>query len=116
MSALEIARRFLGKRVHVVIDRPLGSAHPQHGFIYQVNYGSMPGVRAPDGEDLDAYVLGVDRPLEQFDGDCLAIIHRLDDEDDKLVVVPPGCAPDDDQIRALTFFQEQFFTSVVVRI
>jgi inorganic pyrophosphatase len=116
MSALEIARQFLGKRVLVAIDRPLGSLHPLHGFAYPVNYGSLPGILAPDGEDLDAYVLGIDRPLAQFEGDCIAIIHRLDDDDDKLVVVPPGYAPDDAQICTQTLFQEQFFKSVVLRI
>jgi inorganic pyrophosphatase len=116
MASLDLARGFLGKRVTVVIDRPAGSRHPQHGFSYPVNYGSLPGVTAPDGEDLDAYVLGVDRPLEHFTGICIAVIHRLDDDDDKLVVVPDGFAPDDAQILALTRFQEQFFTSEVIRL
>ena len=100
----------------MVIDRPMGSRHPRHGFLYPVNYGSLPGVRAPDGEDLDAYVLGVDRPVEQFEGNCIAIIHRLDDDDDKLVVVPDGYAPDDEEISALTAFQEQYFTCEVLRL
>lgn len=116
MASLDLARSFLGKQVTVFIDRPAGSRHPQHGFNYPVNYGSLPGVTAPDGEELDAYVLGVDRPLEQFTGTCIAIIHRLDDDDDKLVVVPDEFAPDDAQILALTRFQEQFFTSEVIRL
>jgi len=116
MRSLEIARAFLGKRVSVTIDRPMGSRHPQHGFLYPVNYGCLPGVTAPDGEDLDAYVLGVNHPLEQFEGICIAVIHRLDDDDDKLVVVPEGCILDDNQILAQTAFQEQFFTSEVLRL
>lgn len=116
MRSLDIARGFLGKRVVVTIDRPMGSRHPRHGFLYPVNYGCLSGVTAPDGEDLDAYLLGVDHPVEQFTGICIAILHRLDDDDDKLVVVPDGCVLDDDQIRAQTVFQEQFFTSEVLRI
>jgi len=109
------ARAFLGNTVSVKIDRPLGSSHPEWGFIYPVNYGYVPGVEAPDGDDLDAYVLGVFEPLEAFMGRCIAVIHRLDEDDDKLVVVPEGTAYTDEQIRALTEFQERFFRSVIER-
>lgn len=108
-------RRFLGKVVHIEIDRPLGSRHPEHGFIYPINYGFVPGVPAPDGDDLDAYVLGVFEPLDTFTGRCIAIIHRLDDDDDKLVIVPEGKAYSDKQILALTEFQERFFELTVLR-
>jgi len=93
----------------------MGSRHPEWGHLYPVNYGSVPGVRAPDGEDLDAYVLGVFEPVETFTGRCIAVIRRLDDEDDKLVVVPEGVVYSDEQIRALTEFQERYFRSVILR-
>ncbi|HEY0640245.1 MAG TPA: hypothetical protein VGD67_21660 [Pseudonocardiaceae bacterium] len=32
-----LARRYLGRLVHVVVDRPLGSAHPRAGFRYELN-------------------------------------------------------------------------------
>jgi inorganic pyrophosphatase len=54
--SLELARGLLGQRVTVRIDRPMGSRHPRHGFLYQVSYGYVPGVIAPDGEELDAYL------------------------------------------------------------
>jgi inorganic pyrophosphatase len=106
---------FIGKLVSAKIDRPLGSRHPQHGFFYMLNYGYVPGVIAPDGEEQDVYVLGVFEALEQFEGRCIAVIHRLDDDDDKLVLVPDGAQYTDEQILALTEFQERFFKSVVVR-
>ena len=115
MDAFSPALSFIGRRVQVVIDRPLGSHHPSHGFLYPVNYGYLPGMPAPDGEDLDAYVLGVDQPLERFEGQCIAVIHRLDDDDDKLVVVPVGLSLSDDEIREQTNFQEQFFSSILIR-
>ncbi|MBI3041105.1 MAG: inorganic diphosphatase, partial [Chloroflexi bacterium] len=80
------ARAFIGQTVEVTIDRPLGSAHPERGFTYPVNYGFIPNSLAPDGEELDAYILGIFEPLENFTGQCIAVIHRLDDNDDKLVV------------------------------
>ncbi|OQY33408.1 MAG: inorganic pyrophosphatase [Anaerolineaceae bacterium 4572_5.2] len=107
------AAEFLGHRVQVKIDRPLGSRHPDFGFVYPLNYGYLPGVPAPDGDELDAYILGV--PLEQFEGRCIAVIHRLDDDDDKLLVAPDGKNYTDEQIRALTEFQERLFNSVIIR-
>ncbi|MBN1372563.1 MAG: hypothetical protein JW987_11550 [Anaerolineaceae bacterium] len=93
----------------------MGCAHPTHGFDYPVNYGYLPDVPAPDGEYLDAYVLGVEGPVPRFTGVCVAVIHRLDDDDDKLVVLPPGTQITDAKIREQTHFQEQFFQSVILR-
>jgi inorganic pyrophosphatase len=109
------AKHYLGKEVTVLIDRPLGSRHPEHGFIYLLNYGYVPGVISPDGEDLDAYILGVFEPIERYHGDCIAVIHRTDEDDDKLVVTPEGKPYTDDQIRALTEFQEHFHHSTIIR-
>lgn len=47
-------------------------------------------METPDGEELDAYFLRVDKPLKKAKGRCIAIVHRLNDDDDKLVVVAPG--------------------------
>lgn len=108
-------RHFIGRTLTVTIDRPLGSSHPRHGFNYLVNYGYLPGVISGDGEELDAYVLGVDIPIVTFTGVCIAIIHRLNDDDDKLVLVPAGTQLMDEEIRSLTHFQEQWFTSEIWR-
>lgn len=115
-SNVNTAVAYLQQTVRVQMDRPLGSRHPQWGFVYPVNYGFVPGTLAPDGEPLDAYVLGVDRPLAVFTGVCIAIIRRFDDDDDKLVVAPPGTALSDEAIWAQTAFQEQYFDSVIVRV
>lgn len=68
-----------------------------------------------DGEELDAYLLGVFDPVEEYSGKVIAIIHRLNDDDDKLVVVPEGKSYSDEVIIALTEFQEQYFKSVIWR-
>ena len=106
---------FLDQQVCVTIDRPLGSRHPEHGFLYLLNYGYITGTTAPDGEAIDAYLLGVFEPVEQFEGECIAVIQREDDNDDKLVIVPAGKTYTDAQILALTEFQERFFRPTVVR-
>ena len=110
-----MSRNFLNKIVTVKMDRQLGSKHPEHGFIYPVNYGYIPGTVSGDGEELDAYVLGEHKPLEEFTGRVIAIIHRTSDNDDKLVVMQDGRDYTDEQIRALTEFQEQYFESIIYR-
>lgn len=109
------ARDFLGKLVRVHMDRPLGSKHPKHGFTYEVNYGFIPNTISGDGEELDAYVLGPDYPLKDFLGRCIAIIHRTNDNDDKLIVVPDGFDFPDEYIEQKTAFQEQWFEHTIIR-
>lgn len=107
--------KYLNKIVQVVIDRPMGSMHPKHNFIYPVNYGYIPNTISGDGEELDCYVLGVFEPLETFSGKCIAIIHRINDNDDKLIIVPDDRKFLDNEIRVLTEFQERFFESEIIR-
>ena len=83
--------------------------------IYLLNYGYVPNTISDDGEELDAYLLGVFDQLKEYHGKVIAIIHRTNDNDDKLVVVPDGVNYTDDQIMALTEFQERFFKSVIWR-
>lgn len=108
-------KKYLEKTLEVKIDRPFGSKHPKHGFIYPVNYGYVPNTISGDGEELDCYILGVFEPLETFRGKCIAIIHRLDDNDDKLIIVPENKSFSNQEIRALTEFQERFFKSEIIR-
>lgn len=105
---------FIGQKVNVIIDRPLRSKHPQHGFVYEVNYGYIPNTKSADGEALDAYVLGVNKPLTIFRGTCIAVIHRTDD-DDKLILTPNGEDFSDAEIEKLTQFQEKWFKHVILR-
>jgi inorganic pyrophosphatase len=114
-KSLELARQYLGKEVEIVIDRPIGSKHPKHDFLYEVNYGFIDGVKAPDGEDLDAYYLGVNEPIERSKGVCIAIAHRRDNDDDKLIVVPQGVIMTDEQIASAIYFQEQWFDTEILR-
>ena len=109
------AKDYLNKEVEVTIDRPLGSRHPKHNFMYMVNYGYIPNTISGDNEELDAYVLGVFEPMEKFNGKVIAYIHRINDDDDKLIVVPKDKNYTNEQIEALTEFQERFFKSIIIR-
>ena len=100
----------IGKTVTVIVDRPLGSYHPKHkDLYYPVNYGYIEGVMALDGEEQDAYILGVDKPVETFVGKVIAIIHRENDVEDKWVVVPEHLSFTKEEILKQVQFQEQHF-------
>ncbi len=104
----------LGKSVTVIVDRPLGSCHPKHKDIfYSVNYGYIPGIFAADGEEQDAYILGVNEPVKEFTGKVVAIIHRFDDVEEKWVVAPEGAPFTREEIAKLVAFQEQFFQTEI---
>lgn len=111
------SKDFLGKEVKVVIDRSIGDKHsdkyPNH--IYPINYGYIENTLSGDGEELDAYVLGIFEPLKEFTGTCKAIIHRTESNDDKLIVMPKEKNYSDSEIRVLTEFQERFFQSIIIR-
>ncbi|NTU98789.1 inorganic pyrophosphatase [Candidatus Falkowbacteria bacterium] len=108
---------FINKKVHVRIHRPLGSSHPKYEFVYPVNYGRIPNTEGSDGKEMNAYILGVDEPLAgMYEGKCIAVIHRTDDPDDKLIIVPLDVdSMSDPEIREATNFQEQHYSSVIIR-
>lgn len=112
MDARErVASELLGKMVHVVVDRPVGYHHGS--IVYPINYGYIPGVMAADGEEQDAYILGVSQPVTSFDGRVIGVIRRKNDCEDKLVVAPDGAIFHQGQIAEAVHFQEQYFDYAV---
>lgn len=104
----------IGDIVKVTVDRPLGSYHPKHEDIYYpINYGYIEGIMAPDGEEQDAYILGVDKPVKEYVGKVIAIIHRFDDVEEKWVVAPENISFTLDDIMDQVKFQEQYFKSEI---
>lgn len=112
MDARErIRHKLLGKMVHVEVDRPMGYVHGD--IIYPVNYGYIPGIIAGDGEEQDAYILGVSQPVSSFDGRVVAAIRRKNDCEDKLIVAPDGMVFHQGEIAEAVHFQEQYFVSTI---
>lgn len=108
-------RDIIGKTVTVTVDRPLGSRHPEHrDMIYPVNYGYVEGIIAPDGEEQDVYILGVDKPVGSFEGKIIAVIHRLNDNEDKWIAAPEGCTFSTEEILDKVRFTEQYFESELI--
>ena len=108
-------REYIGKIINIKIDRPYGSKHPKYGYIYPVNYGFVPNTISNDGEELDCYLLGVYEPVEQYTGKCIAIIHRINDDDDKLIIVPNDKDYSDSKIESSVEFQEKYFKHIIIR-
>lgn len=107
--------KVIGTRVHVVMDRPVGTEHPKHpGLIYPINYGYIEGLLGGDGEEQDVYVLGVTEPLAVFDGRIIAVVHRYDDNECKWVAAAEGKDYSSEEISAAVAFQESYYNSVVL--
>ena len=105
----------IGITVTVTVDRPLGTWHPKHPDIfYRVNYGYVEGIFAGDGEEQDAYILGVDVPVERFTGQIIAVAHRRDDVEDKWIVAPEGMTFTKEDILDSIWFQEQYFDTEIL--
>jgi len=100
---------FLGKEVQVKVDRPLGSKHPEHEYVYPINYGFVPNTKGGDEKEVDAYIIGEDQVLDNFQGQVKAVIVRYDDDENKLVVAKSDVELDLQTIREATAFQEKYF-------
>lgn len=108
-------KEIIGKIVKVIVDRPLGSTHPKHkDIVYNINYGFIEGVMGGDGEEQDAYILGIDYPVDEFVGKVKAVINRLDDIENKWVVAPETISFSKDEIANAVHFQEKFFTTEII--
>ncbi|MDE6775675.1 MAG: inorganic pyrophosphatase [Ruminococcus sp.] len=105
----------IGDIVTVIVDRPLGSYHPEYKeMFYPINYGYIEGIIAPDGEEQDAYILGVDKAIKEFRGKIIAIIHRFDDVEEKWVVCPENLTFSKEEIIEQIKFQEKYFQSEII--
>lgn len=105
----------IGKIVTVTVDRPMGSYHPEHkDMYYPVNYGYIEGIIAPDGEEQDAYILRVDKAVDKFTGKIIAVVHRIDDVEEKWVVAPENMTFTKEEINRQIYFQEQYFNTRVI--
>ncbi len=106
---------YLGKTVRIKIDRPIGYVHkkPEKTLVYPINYGYIPGVLGGDGEELDVYLLGVDEPVEEFEGRIIGIVYRQNDVEDKLIMAPAGAAFDKETIEKQIDFQGKYYITSV---
>lgn len=108
----EAPSQYLGKNVRIIMDRPLGYVHKKESYtlVYPINYGYIPGAIGGDGEELDVYLLGENKPVEEADARIIAVIHRRDDNEDKLVAAPDdGTMYSVEDIEKAVNFQEKYY-------
>ncbi len=110
-----LVESYLGKTVHIEIDRPVGYVHhkAKYDLIYPINYGYIPGVLGGDAEELDVYLLGVTEPVKEYDAHIIGAVFRTDDVEDKLVGAPVGMTFTKEEITEAVRFQEQYHSSWV---
>jgi inorganic pyrophosphatase len=108
-------KSFLGKEVVIGIDRPIGYVHKKENYslTYPINYGYIPGVLGGDDEELDVYLLGVNEPVDEYKCRIIAIAHRHNDVEDKLVGVPVGMSFTKEEVENAISFQEQYYDTEV---
>lgn len=108
-------KHYLGKTVKIGIDRPVGYVHKKehYSLTYPINYGFIPGVLGGDGEELDVYLLGVNEPVEEYECRIIAIAHRRNDIEDKLIGAPAGMTFSKEEIENAVHFQEQYYETII---
>ncbi|MBR4050576.1 MAG: inorganic diphosphatase [Clostridia bacterium] len=111
----QLVKSYLGKTVKIGIDRPVGYVHKKkkYSLVYPINYGYVPGVLGGDGEELDVYLLGIDEPVKEYTAKIIAIVHRHNDVEDKLVAVPENMSFSKAEIKAAVHFQEQYYDTEI---
>lgn len=113
-----LAKSYLGKTIDIKIDRPIGYVHKKENYCltYPINYGYIPGVIGGDGEELDVYLLGVDKPVTEYSAKIIGIAHRENDVEDKLIASPIDKVLYQNEIAEAILFQEQYYKTTVESI
>lgn len=108
-------RSYLGKVIHIGIDRPIGYVHKKGEKVlhYPINYGYIPGVLGGDGEELDVYLLGVTEPVNEYTCKVIGIVHRENDVEDKLIAAPEGLTYTAEEMADAIHFQEKYYDTYI---
>jgi len=106
---------YLGKVVTIEIDRPIGTVHHkgEKTLVYPINYGYIPEVFGGDGEELDVFLVGVDKPVLSYTGRIIGIVYRADDVEDKLIMAPEGESFSAEEIARAVYFQEKYYHTTI---
>lgn len=93
------------KIYRAIIDRPIGYKD-NFGNCYPINYGYIPDLFAGDGEEQDVYIISekIREPLESFEGELIAVIHRQNDVEDKWVLTSTNENITIEDIKEKTYF------------
>ncbi len=81
----------------LVIDRPQGSRHPHHRFVYPLNYGYLEGTRSGDGDGIDIWVGSL--PVKSVTAIICTVDTQQKDAEIKLLL---GCTSKETQVALAT--------------
>ncbi len=94
----------------IVIDRPKGSRHPRHGFVYEIDYGYLSNTTSMDAGGIDVW------RGSKAEHVCNAVICTVDllkrDSEIKMLL---GCT--DSEIETILCFHNnsQYMKGILVR-
>lgn len=116
----------IGLKVTVVIDHPIGT-QVRNGseyldslkIKYPINCGhverSLSNLMdlSTNLDRIKAYIVGVNKPMKEYTGIVVGIIHRLNGNEDIWVVAPEGFDASVEIIQSEIMFIEKYFNSVI---
>jgi len=77
----------LGSFVNVIVDAPIGMIHPYlPDTFYEINAGFISDILNMDDDFQEAYIYGVYKPIEKFNGTVIGVIHYKDRDTTKWIV------------------------------
>jgi len=76
----------LGRYVRVKVTRPLGFLDKKSGVEYGLNYGEVDFVTTKKREKFQAYIMGINHPVNTFDGRVIAIFSK---QGKRILIVAP---------------------------
>ena len=84
-------KHMLGSYVKVSVTHPAGSVNSNTGVFYKLNYGiteAPSSNSANNGKILNAFIMGINHPVKEFEGRVIAVIHVNETGESILVVSP----------------------------
>lgn len=107
-------REMIGKEVVVYVDKPIGYQEENNG-TYSINCGYLKQYLNHLEEKQEAYVLGVNKPVNTFKGKVIGIVNRKDDNRDILLIAPKNSKMKTSDINKSIYFKEKNYNHKIIR-
>lgn len=112
MDNRTIYENFIGKIVCGKTVFAIGDCHPSFpDLVYPINFGTVD----ISNIQMDAYLIGIDTPVEEFKGRIIAVLKSEEKIGDKLVVSIGNRNYTDEEIKGCINFRERFFDYEIIR-
>lgn len=112
---LDKLKEIIGQKVHVYIDKSIGTLNKENNIIYKVNCGHIKDFKSVDGNFLKVYVLGLNEKVKEVDGSVYAVIYHVNDTEDKLIITGDNTNYTNKEIRQYIDFIEKQYKYKIIR-